>query len=345
GSKEQEPYTAALQSDVPEAVPDSQSSQIVSPTPSFGAPPAHHDHVPEFGVDGSVARNVTEVIKGYFPHAHPNWKLTPIYIRKTWFKMFARCEKGKPAELTKDVWDGLIHYWNLPSSIRVSNNCSASRLMKNEHDNGPMLQTTGQKPHVGVHMEMDKETGELPSLKDLDERTHKNKAGQFVDPRSKQIYSKVVARIEDRQTQLTQQSPDGIPVILSTLEVDQIYEEVVPKKNECTLGIGSVNDVPRATSSYGQRRTDEVTELRSELNSTRSAFAARMTSFEGILDVVASGNPLVEAMVAHMRIQNPIPEPSHNEEDVHMRSQEFYGALHPPTTLSFFFFFYFVLKI
>ncbi|KAL0667681.1 hypothetical protein Bca4012_030385 [Brassica carinata] len=42
-----------------------------------------------FGVDGSVARNVTEVIKGYFPHAHPNWKLTPIYIRKTWFKMFA----------------------------------------------------------------------------------------------------------------------------------------------------------------------------------------------------------------------------------------------------------------
>ena len=36
----------------------------------------------------------------------------------------------------------------------------------------------------------------------------------------------MVARIEDRQTQLTQQSPDGIPVTLSTLEVDQIYEEV-----------------------------------------------------------------------------------------------------------------------
>ena len=42
-----------------------------------------------FGVDGSAARNVTEVIKGYFPHAHPNWKLTLIYIRKTWFKMLA----------------------------------------------------------------------------------------------------------------------------------------------------------------------------------------------------------------------------------------------------------------
>ena len=36
----------------------------------------------------------------------------------------------------------------------------------------------------------------------------------------------MVAQIEDRQTQLTQQSPDGILVTLSILEVDQIYEEV-----------------------------------------------------------------------------------------------------------------------
>ena len=40
------------------------------------------------------------------------------------------------------------------------------------------------------------------------------------------VVSEVVARIEDRQTQLTQQSPNGIPVTLSTPEVDQIYEEV-----------------------------------------------------------------------------------------------------------------------
>ena len=53
-------------------------------------------------------------------------------------------------------------------------------------------------------------------------RTHKNKAGQFVDHGSEQIYNDVVARIEDRQTQLTQQSPDGIPVTLSIPEMDQI---------------------------------------------------------------------------------------------------------------------------
>ena len=63
-------------------------------------------------------------------------------------------EQGKPDELTKAVWDGLIRYWNLSSSIKVSNSCSASRLMKDEQGNRPMLHTTGQKLYAGVCMEM-----------------------------------------------------------------------------------------------------------------------------------------------------------------------------------------------
>uniref|UniRef100_A0A0D3E452 Uncharacterized protein n=1 Tax=Brassica oleracea var. oleracea TaxID=109376 RepID=A0A0D3E452_BRAOL len=203
-----------------------------------------------FGVDGCLASDVTDTMKCYFSMAHPNKKKTLIYVRKTWFKIFAQkyhwsmrvnervrkalyakakirlldtisnwkgdwivkgYERGKPAELTTDVWDGLIRYWRDPDAIRIAQSCSASRNTVDKHGHRPMLHSTGQKPHAGA-----KETRQLPSLMQLYERTHKNKAGQFLDGKSEKIFNDLVAQVDDRQTQLIQQSTDGLPVTLST---------------------------------------------------------------------------------------------------------------------------------
>ena len=48
----------------------------------------------------------------------------------------------------------------------------------------------------------------------------------FVDPASKKLFNAVASRVEEGETQLTQQSLDGLPVKLTTEEVDRIFEEV-----------------------------------------------------------------------------------------------------------------------
>lgn len=74
-------------------------------------------------------------------------------------------------------------------------------------------------------MKAKKNNGVLPSLPDIFRETH-SKDGVFADPRSEKIHSDLTARISERQTQLTQESPDGFPGELSTVQLENIFEEV-----------------------------------------------------------------------------------------------------------------------
>ena len=56
--------------------------------------------------------------------------------------------------------------------------------------------------------------------------THATSDRVFVDHAFEKLFQEVAGRIEERETQLTQESPDGLPVTLSTEEVDRIFEEV-----------------------------------------------------------------------------------------------------------------------
>ena len=97
------------------------------------------------GVNEKVKKAFNAKAKARFLDTVSNWKGD--WIVKGY-------ERSKPPKLAKEVWDGLIRYWRDLDSIRVAESCSASRQTVDEHDHGQMLHSTGQKPHVGVHLDM-----------------------------------------------------------------------------------------------------------------------------------------------------------------------------------------------
>uniref|UniRef100_M4EVA6 Uncharacterized protein n=1 Tax=Brassica campestris TaxID=3711 RepID=M4EVA6_BRACM len=72
--------------------------------------PDRPDRTLWFGVDGYLASDVTDTIKGYFSMAHLNWKKTPIYVRKTWFKIYAFCQRCSESVIaaTNPEWESLL---------------------------------------------------------------------------------------------------------------------------------------------------------------------------------------------------------------------------------------------
>nr|VDD54991.1 unnamed protein product [Brassica oleracea] len=86
---------------------------------------------------------------------------------------------------------------------------------------------------------------------------------------------------------------------------------VAPKKKGWIVGIGSVNEVARATSSYTSRRDEETAQMKARMDSQQ----VRLDSLEDLLDVMAVENPVMQRMLSERRAALGLPVRDPQESD------------------------------
>uniref|UniRef100_A0A0D3A9U7 Uncharacterized protein n=1 Tax=Brassica oleracea var. oleracea TaxID=109376 RepID=A0A0D3A9U7_BRAOL len=257
-----------------------------------------------FGAINRVGRNVSETIKGYYDGAYPNWSKTPDPVKTTWSKCFA-----KRWHWSLGITDRVKREFVAKAKTRLCNTVSGWK------DKWEIYGYDGKPTELTKYVWDDHIAfWKLPSSickanSCSTSRRTKDKDGHL--PMVQRTGQKPHAgiRLKARETQLTQQSPNGLPVKLTTEEVDMISEEVAPRKKRRTVGIGSVNKVALATSSYASRRDEENSRMRARMDSKRD----RLDSLEDLLDVMAVGNPTIQRTLNERR--EALGMPIRNPED------------------------------
>ncbi|KAF3536156.1 hypothetical protein F2Q69_00023139 [Brassica cretica] len=173
--------------------------------------------------------------------------------------------------------------------------------------------------------------GVPPSLSWLYKTTNQHSDGTFVHSEAKRIYNDVETRIQEVQTQLSQQNPEAEPVQLSTVEQDKNFEH----KRGQMVGISTVNDVPRARAEYAARMVDDsqlqtdltaANRVISELRADSQANRIHIRSIAGMFDVLAETNPALASMWQNVR-PTINPDPTLEEQaDLEQRSSVHHSA-------------------
>ncbi|CAN8271566.1 unnamed protein product [Cochlearia groenlandica] len=152
--------------------------------------------------------------------------------------------------------------------------------------------TSGQIPFEGRMYDMTKQLGHKQAVSSVFKKTHMKKTSEFVDAHSERIFNDLEDRKTEIENQRSQRSPGGTQQPgepLTTVELDQIFEEVAPKKKMRIIGMGSMQDVPLAPITYRSPTQMEV-EIQ-ELRTTQAEGAKTMAFYNCLFTVLSASNP------------------------------------------------------
>ncbi|KAF3593314.1 hypothetical protein DY000_02025953 [Brassica cretica] len=297
---------------------------IADPSASTSATASAHEHVPESQSQGrSPQANhmyvppVQYELPPYYPQvsgiikaeAHPNWTLTPDHGGKTWYKCFPQQCNWSIA-----VNETVKEAFNDKAMALLLNNVGIGRRKQFAHTH-----TSGQIPNTGKALQIAAQERAPQSLSRPYKTTHQHSDWTFVHPEAERIYNDVEIRIQEVQTQMSQQKPEGEPIQLPTVEQDKKFEQIVPKKRGQMVRISTVNDVLKVRTAYAARMHDDSklqTDLMAanqvilELWADNHANGTHIMSLVGMFDNVVETNPALAQMWQAVRPTiNPDPTP------------------------------------
>ncbi|VVB08648.1 unnamed protein product [Arabis nemorensis] len=280
-----------------------------------------------FGLKNDITNTISTMLYTQLPKGYYTYSSLPIETRDLWFSTFAQVFTWEPAIMAKvriafdkqakssfsshmyewgqswvhkkgiakginpDIWDDLVLYWQLESTMSTSKTNSKNR--KSERDGkGIVTHNLGAKSTQRVAYEMTQETGEELDLLALIRTTHTNKKKKIIDDlKARELIESIEQKKIDLETQRSQVLEDG-SVTTNHLSIKEsnnlVVQELPVDKKGRTFGIGSYsvsqcNSSPSVNTSTNamyeeklEEREAKMTSMQQELDMYKDWFCAKI---------------------------------------------------------------------